>query len=149
MKLLAAAGLGIVALFMLLGFLSSEASLLAPATMAALALTVVVPAAGAGLLVRSHFAERDRLSGRKALLRRQTLDAEILRLAGEQGGRLTALEVATHLALSPEDAKDSLNELARREHAELEVTDAGLIVYFFHDVRHLSGKDSAKGIFDA
>jgi hypothetical protein len=148
MKLWGAAGLGVIALFMLLGFLNTEGGLTAP-TLVALAMTVGLPAAGAGLLLRSHLAERSRLSGRKAQLRQQTLEAEVLQLAGEHGGRLTAIEVATRYALTPEGAKDVLDSLARREHAELEVTDAGLIVYNFHDVRHLKGKDTARGILDA
>ncbi len=148
-KLLAAAGLAALGLFMLLGFLSSGAVLAAPATLAALALTVGLPALGAGLLVRSHHAERARLVGRKAQLRRQTLDAEILRLAGELGGRLTPVEVATRLAITPEAAKEALDALAVRGHADIEVSDAGLLVYGFYDVRHLGSKSTAKGVLDA
>jgi hypothetical protein len=148
-KLLGAGGLAAVALFMLLGFFSSDAALAAPATLAALALTVALPALGAGLLVHSHYAERSRLSGRKALLRQQTLEAEILRLAAERGGKLTAVEVATELALTAEAAKEALDALMLREHADLEVTDAGVLVYTFYDIRHLDGKHSSKGLLDA
>lgn len=148
-KLVGAAGLALIALFMLLGFFSSDAALGAPAALAALALTVGLPALGAGLLVRSHLGERARLSGRKALLRQQTLDAEILRLAAQEGGRLTAVEVATRLALSPEAAAEALNGLAARGQAEIEITDAGLLVYTFYEVRHLRDKQSAKGLLDA
>lgn len=147
-KLLAAAALGVLALFMLVGFLNSDAALGAPATLAALALTIGLPAVGAGLLARSYLGERARLSGRKAQLREQTLGAEILRLAGEHGGRLTAVEVATHLALTPEAAKEALDALTVRGHADLEVTEAGVLVYSFYDVRHLGGKSSAKGLLD-
>jgi hypothetical protein len=148
-RLVGAAGLGVVGLFMLVGFLNSDAALAAPATLAALALTVGLPAAGAALLLRSHYAERDRLHGRKAALRRNTVDAELLRLAGERGGRLTAVEAATHLAMSPESAKEALDALTVRGQAELEITDAGVLVYSFYDVRHLGGKSSARGILDA
>lgn len=147
-KLLAAGGLAALALFMLLGFLASDVAAGAPATLAALALTVGLPAAGAGLLARSHHAERARLGGRKAQLRRQTLDAEILRLAAEHGGRLTAVEVAARLAIGPEAAKEALDDLALRGQAEIEVTDAGLLVYGFWDVRHLGDKSSARGVLD-
>lgn len=148
-RIAGAAGLAVVSLFMLVGFLSSDAALAAPATLAALALTVGLPAAGAALLLRSHAAERDRLHGRRALLRARTIDAEILRLAGERGGRLTAVEVATQLALAPEGAREALDALAVRGEAELEVTDAGVLVYSFYDVRHLGGKETAKGVLDA
>lgn len=148
-KLLAAAGLAALALFMLLGFLASGQALAAPATLAALALTVGLPAVGAGLLARSHHAGRARLAGRKAQLRRQTLDAEILRLAGEEGGRLVAVEVAARLAIPPEAAREALDALCVRGLAEIEVSDAGVLVYGFHDVRHLGSKASARGVLDA
>ena len=147
-KLLGAAGLAVVALFMLLGFLNSDAALGAPATLAALALTVGLPALGSGLLIRSHSSERARLKGRKTMLRQQTLDAEILRLAAEQHGRLTAVEVATRLAITPEAAKEALDALCVRGQADIEITDAGLLVYSFFDIRHLGEKASARGILD-
>lgn len=148
-KLIGAVALGFVALFMFVGFLNSDAGLSEPATVAALALVVGLPAAGAVLLVRSHRAERDRTTGRKALLRQQTIDAEVLRIAGEHGGRLTAVEVATLLGLSPEDAKASLDGLAVRDQADIAVTDEGVLVYTFHDVRHIGGKSSARNVLDA
>jgi hypothetical protein len=148
-KLTGAAGLALLALFMLAGFFNSSLSLSAPATLAALALTVGLPAAGAAMLARGHFAERSRLVGRKAELRRNTIDAEILRLAGAHGGRLTAVEVATALSMRPEDAAESLSQLGIRGQADVEVTDDGVLVYSFYDVRHLPGKATAKGVLDA
>ena len=148
-KLLGAAGLAILALFMLLGALRSGAALAAPATLAALALTVGLPALGAGLMLRGHRAEGARLAGRRAQLRSQTLDAEILHLAGERGGRLTAVEVATRFAITPEAAKEALDGLSVRGQAEIQVSDAGLLVYDFYEVRHLGSKSSAMGVLDA
>ena len=148
-KLVAGGALAGLSLFMLLGFLNSEVTRGAPSTWVALALTVGLPAIASVLLFRSHFGERDRLQGRKAQLRQQTIDAEILRLAGEHGGRLTAVEVARLLTMTPEAAKDALDGLAVRSQADYEITDAGLIVYNFHEVRQLRDKDSAKDILDA
>jgi hypothetical protein len=147
-RILGAAGLFAISLFMLLGFLSSEAALGGPATIAALALTIALPAVGAGLLLRSHVGERARLRERKRLLREQTVNAELLRLAAEKGGRLTVLEVATELALSPDEAKAALDALMIGEHAEIEITDAGVIVYDFHEIRHLDGRASSRGLLD-
>ena len=149
MKLFGAAGLAAIALFMFLGFLNSDRGLSDAAALVAVALTVGLPATGAGLLLRSHFAERSRLVGRKAQLRQQTLEAEVMRFAGEHAGRLTVLEVTTRLGVTPEAAKEALDSLARREHADLEITDEGIIVYNFYDVRHQGGKDSARGLLDA
>jgi hypothetical protein len=147
-RLTGAAGLALLAVFMLAGFLNSGLALAAPATLAALAITVGLPAAGAVLLARSHYAEKSRIGGRKAELRRSTVDAEILRLAGERGGRLTAVEVATELAMTPEAAQEALESLGIRGQADVEVTDDGVLVYSFYDVRHLGGKPSARGVLD-
>lgn len=148
-KLIGAAALAVLALFMLVGFVNSGRDLGAQATLAALAITVALPAAGAALLARGHFAEKSRISGRKAELRRNTMDAEILRLAGQHGGRLTAVEVATALAVPPEAAAEALAGLGIRGQADVEVTDDGVLVYSFYDVRHLGGKSSARGVLDA
>jgi hypothetical protein len=148
-KLIGAVALALLALFMLAGFFNSSVALSSGAALAALALTVGLPAAGAVLLARGHFAERSRLTGRKAELRRNTVDAEILRLAGEHGGRLTAVEVAMALAMTPESAAETLKELGIRGQADVEVTDDGVLVYSFWDVRHLGGKSTAKGVLDA
>jgi hypothetical protein len=139
----------LLALFMLIGFLGSDAPLGAPATIAALLIAVALPAAAGVALVSSHFRAGGRLARRREELRRQTIESEILRLAGQRGGRLTAVEVASDLAISPEAAKDALDSLALREQAELEITESGVLVYAFHDVRHLQEKPHAKGVLDA
>ncbi len=148
-RLLWSALLLVLSAFMLVGFLESGASLAAPATLAALLITVGLPAAGAVVLGSGHFRNRGRLTRRREELRRQTIESEILRLAARHGGRLTAVEVASEMAITPEAAKDALDALALREQAELEITESGLIVYAFHDVRHLGQKSSAKGVLDA
>lgn len=135
-----------IAALMFLGFLNSSASLASPAAIIALLLTVGLPAGAGVALLRGISGRRNARSER---LRQQTIDAEILRLASQHAGKLTAVEVATALALPPETAKASLDSLAEREVADLEITDAGVIVYAFHDVKNIGGKSSARGILDA
>jgi hypothetical protein len=148
-RLVGGALLVLLSLFMLFGFLGSSASLGAPATIAALLLTVALPAAAGVALASGHFRARGRFARRRDELRQQTIESEILRLAGQRDGRLTAVEVASDMAISPEAAKDALDSLALREQAELEITESGVIVYAFHDVRHLEEKPHAKGVLDA
>ena len=148
-KLVGSALLLMLSLFLFAGFLQSDAARTAPATLAALLITVVLPAAGGIALAISHFGGRDRLARRREALRQQTIESEILRLAGQHAGRLTAVEVAQAMAITPEAAKVVLDELAVREHADLEITESGVIVYSFYDVRHLGQKSSAKGVLDA
>jgi hypothetical protein len=148
-KLVGSAVLLLLSLFMFLGFLGSSASLGAPTTIAALLITVALPAVAGVALASGHFRARGRFARRREELRQQTIESEILRLAGQHGGRLTAVEVASDMAISPEAAKEALDSLALREVADLEVTDSGVIVYAFHDVRHLQEKPHAKGVLDA
>jgi hypothetical protein len=134
-----------LAALMLLGFFRSDASITSPAAIGALLITVVLPAAGGWALLRGGVGRR---SARAETLRQQTIDAEILRMAMQHGGRLTAVEVATALALTPESAKETLDRLVQREVADLEITDAGVLVYTFHDAKHVGGKHSARGLLE-
>jgi hypothetical protein len=138
----------LLAAFMLLGFVRSGAALSSPATIVALLVVVVLPAIGGVALLRSRGRTRGALDTRRDDLRRRTIDAEVIRLAGERAGRLTVLELVTELALSPEEAKDTLNDLMRRDVADIEVTDAGAIVYRFPDVQGLDDKHRARGLLD-
>ena len=83
-----------------------------------------------------------------AQLRRQTIEAEILKLAMQRQGRLTAVEVASSLALTGEEAKSSLDELVRRQAAELDFNDDGVLFYTFHDARYFDGQQPSKGLLD-
>lgn len=147
-RLTGAFALAALSLFMLAGYLRSDLDGGTPSALAAFALVVLLPAAGALLLARSHFARHAAAGARKEALRQQTIESEVLKLAVARGGKLAAVEVATQLALSPEQATEALDRLALRGQAEYEVTDAGVIVYAFHDILHLDSKSSAKGVLD-
>jgi hypothetical protein len=137
-----------VAAFMLLGFFRSGAPLAAPATLTALLIGVVLPAVG-GIVLLRHGHGRDRqLDDRRETLRQQTLDAEVLRLAGERGGRITAVELMTELTLPDDVARSTLESLMVRGLADIEVSDAGVLVYVFHDVRHLGSRDSSRKVLE-
>lgn len=146
-RLIGGAGLLLLALFMLFGFLRSSAALSSPATIVALLVTVGLPAVGGVALLRGRLGGPSR--ARLDRLRQQTLEAEVLRLAVQHRGRLTAVDVAGAFALTPEDAKATLDGLVTREVADLEVTDEGVLVYTFHEARHLGGKHGSRGLLDA
>ena len=147
-KLVGGIALLTLALLMVVGFLRSGADPFALRTLFALFIAAGLPAAGGGWLLARHFGVGRRIEHRREALRRDTLEAEILRMAGRHGGRLTAVEVAGELAVPTTTAEELLNELMAREMAEIEVTDSGLLVYSFHDVRHLSEKETARGILE-
>jgi hypothetical protein len=135
--------------FMLLGFVRSNVSFGSFNSMAALLISVVLPAvAGVMLLRRANRLER-RGGARVERLRQATIESEILRLAMLHDGRLTAVEVASMLALPAEEAKATLDALVTREVADLDITDAGVLVYTFHDAKHVGDKHTARGLLDA
>jgi len=55
----------------------------------------------------------------------------------------------TEFAITPEKANELLESLMVRQLADVEVTDSGVVVYVFHDVKHLADKPRARGILDA
>lgn len=137
-----------VALFMVAGFLRADVDPSAPATLVALLIAAGLPAAGGSWLLARHFGAGRRIASRREQLRRDTLEAEILKMAERHGGRLTAVEVAGELAVPATMAEELLNELMRRDMAEIEITDSGVLVFAFHDVRHLSEKETARGLLE-
>jgi hypothetical protein len=148
-KLWGGGALLLIALLMVVGFLRSDVDVSAPATLIAVLIGVVLPAGGGVALLASHFGAGRRIDQRREQLRRQTIEAEILRLAAQRHGKLTVVEVVTEMALTPEAATESLNALMARDLAEIEVTDSGVLVYAFHDVQHLPEKADSREILDA
>lgn len=146
-KLWGAGGLAAVSLFMLLGFLQADLAFGAPGV-AAFLLTVGLPAAGAALLLRSHLNARRLGSGARDAIRAQTIRSEILRVAARKGGKLTVPEVIAELAVDKATAEASLEALHLDELAEIEITESGMLVYEFPEIRKLGEKDSAKGLLD-
>ena len=135
----------LLAALMLLGFLRSSLTLGSTSVIVALLLTVGGPAIGGVALLRRRTGDDPRTRA----LRQRTLEAEILALAVRQRGRLTALEVATTFAITPEEAKATLDGFVGREIADLAMTDAGVLVYTFHETGAIATKHSARGLLDA
>lgn len=72
----------------------------------------------------------------------------ILRLARDRDGNLTVLEVATDLRLTVEKAEEILRELAARGHAEMRISDSGMIVYSFPEIERWEERHWAKRVDD-
>lgn len=145
-KLFGGFGLIGLALFMLLGFFAAGVG--GPAAIFALLIAVVLPAWAGFTMIKSHNRGGGAVGGRREDLRRQTLEAELLRLAARKQGKLTIIEAVTDLAISPEEAKEALDALSLRGLADFQVTDSGTVVYDFRDIRNLSDKPDARGILE-
>ena len=56
----------------------------------------------------------------------------MLQLAKKRRGTLTVAEVAANSVMTLEQAKETLNQLNIKGFNEMDVSDAGIIVYKFH-----------------
>ena len=95
---------------------------------------VAVVAAGA---IVWHLSRRLDASARAARARRD--ENRIVRLARERGGRLTTMEAAAETGLTAAEAEVILRGLAEGGFIEIEVTEAGIMVYRFPEVIYGSG----------
>jgi hypothetical protein len=138
----------LVSLFMLVGFLRADAEMSLFARGFAFALTVLLPGVTGLTLVSRHLRGGTRRQTQRDALRQQTLEAEVLRLAGQRGGRLALVEVVTEFAVPAEAAQAALDALVHREIADIAVTDSGVLIYTFHDVQRLADKAQARGILE-
>lgn len=136
----------IVAGLMLLGFARTGSVTLA--SMIALAIGAGIPAALGIALLSGRLGSGRNLAAAKGKLRRQTIEAEILGLAGRRDGKITVVEVVSELALDHAEASEVLESLSVRGLADIQITDSGTIVYDFRDVRLLGEKGSAKDVLE-
>ncbi|MGH7612783.1 MAG: helix-turn-helix domain-containing protein [Gemmatimonadales bacterium] len=147
-KLIGGGGLIAVALFMLLGFFNAG-PMSTPVAVFTFLLSVALPAATGGSLLRSHFRQKGNFARQREQLRLQTYESEILQLAQRKGGKLTVVEVAAETGLDAPTADAALQSLAQQGVADIEVTDSGVLVYAFYDIQKLPEKDSSRNILDA
>lgn len=145
-KLVGSILLYILALFMLLGFLRSGMGITG-SSIAALLITVFAPAVIATRLLLTR-SDRTRIQQHQQDLRMRTIEAEVLRIAASHQGKLTLVEMVSALAISPEEAKTAADSLVRQEIADIEITESGVLVYAFHDLKHLHEKPSSRGLLE-
>ena len=123
----------LLSLFMLLGYLQADLPAGLAARVVFFMIVVIAPALGGGLLLRSWFRRRKHLQERKERLRQQTLQVEILKLAGANGGSLRAIDAVAELGISREEADNTLEKLAVQGAAEVDITESGELVYRFSE----------------
>ncbi|HET7230654.1 MAG TPA: hypothetical protein VFJ16_11670 [Longimicrobium sp.] len=86
---------------------------------------------GSGLLWKKQ--QSDREERRDAII--QSLQLPVLQLAGRKGGRLTVTDVATELGWPMVRAEKVLNSLDDGMRVMSDITDEGVIVYDFLEIR--------------
>ena len=70
----------------------------------------------------------------------------ILRLGKEKGGSLTVIEAATESKITVEKTEEILRELAWGGHAEMRISDSGLVVYHFLEIERWNEKHWARPV---
>ncbi|MDE2800241.1 MAG: hypothetical protein OXI94_16370 [Gemmatimonadota bacterium] len=70
----------------------------------------------------------------------------ILRLAREKGGSLTVTEAAMDTRITVEKTEEILRELTISGHAEMRISDSGLVVYHFPEIEHWDEKHRARPV---
>lgn len=135
----------VISAFMLLGFLRVGAGLASLTSVSALLLTVALPGIVGFKLLRSSRGSSDRINE----LRDQTIESELLKLARQHQGRLTVNDVVTALALPAAQVQERLDAMVRREAADIDFTEDGVIYYTLHGAQSLgSGGTDARRLRD-
>lgn len=70
----------------------------------------------------------------------------ILRLAREKGGSLTVTEAAMDTRITVEKTEEILRELTISGHAEMRISDSGLVVYHFPEIERWDEKHRARPV---
>ena len=70
----------------------------------------------------------------------------ILRLAREKGGSLTVIEAATESKITVEKTEELLRELVLSGHAEMRISESGLVVYRFLEIERWNEKHWARPV---
>ena len=91
---------------------------------------------GVALVVMSGlllFSSR-RLDSAAQLVRRRKIENDLLRLARRKGGRLTVTDAATETGYTAAETESLLKQLVEGGFVEIEVTEAGVMVYRFPEI---------------
>ncbi|GAK52472.1 hypothetical protein U14_03723 [Candidatus Moduliflexus flocculans] len=94
----------------------------------------IAPIIGGVLLLRSRANEKKIALKKQEQSRYALQEKEILRLAQEKGGRLAIPDIVVGTSLSSTEAEAIMREMAARGFADMQVTDAGIIVYEFYEI---------------
>lgn len=126
-----------VGLFLLLGFfLNAMKKGVDAGDIAAVVLLGIAPVAAGGLLIRSHFKEKQKAVLEKQAAIQTQQEKEIIRLAQQKGGRLSIPEIVAGTSLNTIEADQLMREMTTKGYVDMQVTDAGVIIYEFYEIAH-------------
>ncbi len=96
----------------------------------------IAPITAGGLLIRSHLKEkRTAIQNQKQVLYTQR-EKEIIRLAQQTGGRLSIPDIVAGTSMNTIEADAMMREMTTKGYVDMQVTEAGVIVYEFFEIVH-------------
>jgi hypothetical protein len=124
-------------LLLLLGFVVNATEKGVNAGDIALALFFgVTPVTVGGMLIRSHIKEKQKaVQNQKQALYTQR-EKEIIRLAQQTGGRLSIPDIVAGTSMNTIEADAIMREMTTKGYVNMQVTDAGVILYEFYELVH-------------
>jgi hypothetical protein len=126
-----------VGLFLSLGFfLNAMEKGVDAGDIAAVVLLGIAPVIGGGMLIRSHFKEKQKAVLEKQAAIQTQQEKEIIRLAQQKGGRLSIPEIVAGTSLNTIEADQLMREMTTKGYVDMQVTDAGVIIYEFYEIAH-------------
>ncbi|HEU4456097.1 MAG TPA: hypothetical protein VFR81_23725 [Longimicrobium sp.] len=135
-------GGGVKTVFSVLFYLFAAFMILVGLGEAELGMVLVGMMSGGGGLLLHRQSRIDRERRKEALL--QGLQLPVLQLAGKRGGRLTVTDVATEFGWPMQRAEKVLNSLEDGMRVMSDITDEGVIVYDFLEIRAAQLPPSAR-----
>jgi hypothetical protein len=111
-------------------------------------MAVILPGLVGIYMIIGHYKEIKRIKSSKNELGKKALQADIIKFAEQKEGKLSVVEVMGEFALDEDEVKNAMNSLMAQSIANIELTDSGLIVYKFTDIKLLKDKDNSKDILD-
>ena len=103
---------------------------------AAVFLLGIAPVAAGGMLIRSHFKDKQKVALEKKKVLQTQQEKEIILLAQQKGGRLSIPEIVAGTSLSTIEADQLMREMTTKGYVDMQVTDAGVIIYEFYEIAH-------------
>jgi hypothetical protein len=120
----------------------SEASLGPVGDIIFILLTGVAPMVGGFILCKWSL----RLG--KNILTPEQLENNVLKLAEQRNGSLTAVELAMDTDLSLEEAEAKLDDWAKKGFVTIKVSNSGALIYYFNGIISDEERKLAKGVSD-
>jgi hypothetical protein len=103
---------------------------------AAVVILCIAPITAGGLLIRSHFKEKQKAVQNQMQVLYTQREKEIIRLAQQTGGRLSIPDIVAGTSMNTIEADEIMREMTTKGYVDMQVTEAGVILYEFYELVH-------------